>query len=76
MTGGHLDAGAGGGLAGEVVGVDGVDGGEVVDVSQEDGGLHHVAAIHAGGSQNLFQVVQGLGGLGLHALRQLAGGRN
>ena len=41
---GHLYAGAGGGLAGEILGIDGVDGGKVVDVRQEHGGLDHVGA--------------------------------
>ena len=53
-----MDTGAGGCLAGEVFGINGVDGGKVVHVRQEHGGLDHVREVHPGGVQNGLQVVQ------------------
>ena len=71
-----LHAGAGRRFAGEILGVDGVDGGKVAHVRQKHRGLHHIPKAHSGGAEHGPQVFQRLGGLGLHALGQLAGSGN
>ena len=75
--GGHPEGGPGReGLAGEVAGVDLVDGGEVGDVGEQDRGLDDVVVAEAGLGQDGAHVLEDLLGLGLDvSLDERAGGR-
>ena len=75
--GGHPEGGPGReGLAGEVAGVDLVDGGEVGDVGEQDRSLDDVVVPEPGLGQDGAHVLEDLLGLGLDvALDERAGGR-
>lgn len=75
--GGHPEGGPGReGLAGEVAGVDLVDGGEVGDVGEQDRGLDDVVVPEPGLGQDGTHVLEDLLGLGLDvALDERTGGR-
>lgn len=67
-------AAASGGLSGEVSGVDLVKGGEIRHVAEEAGGLDHLGAVGAGGSQHGRHILAALLGLRADALGDGAGG--
>ena len=68
-------AAAPGRLAGEVLGVDLVEGGEVGHVGDEAGGLDDLGQVGAGGGQDGGHIAAALLGLGGDALGDIAGGR-
>ena len=69
----HGHAGAGG-LRGEILGIDLVEGGEIAHVGQEAGGLEHLVEAGAGGFQDGAHVLAALLRLGGDAGGHLAGG--
>ena len=67
-------AAAPGGLAGEELGIDLVEGGEIAHVRQEAGGLDHPAKVRARGLQNGGNIAAAALRLGGDALGDIAGG--